>query len=132
MPREQFRDAASILSTYQFAINHYTEDGLDFSRSVERTAVTTGPAFVLQQGEVTKGTFRYSGTILQQAQFDAMKAYFDACQNRTVFFADFTGTEYEVLITRFNPKRVACAHNPQDPSIPFHYYTYDLEMEIIP
>lgn len=131
MPREQLRDGASVLATYQLAVNHLEEDGLDYSRSMEKTAVTTGANFVLQQGQTTGGTLRYKGTILTAAQYTAMKAYYDACQNRTVFFTDFTGTEYEVIITRFNPSRHATVRNPRDSSIPWHYWTYEIDMEVV-
>lgn len=130
--RERFRDGAGILATYDFTVNHFEEEGLDLNRNVTRSAVTTGPAFVLQQGESTRGTLRYSGTILTQEQYDAMTAYYNACQTRTIFFREFTGVEHEVLITRFNPLRRWTARNQRDlTNAPFHYWTYSLEMEVI-
>jgi hypothetical protein len=128
--REQFRDGAGLLATYQFAVNHSEEQGRDFNRSIERTAVTTGPKFVLQQGESAAGVLSFTGTFFTQAQHDAIKAYYDACANRTVFFTDFTGTEYEVVVTRFNPVRHRTIRNPRDLSL-LHYWTYTLEMEVI-
>lgn len=135
--RERFRDAIYVegppqvgLAPYDFEVNHDEEDGLDLTRNISRQAVTTGPAFVLQQAPSSRGTLRYSGTILTQSQYDAMKAYFDACLTRTVFFRDFTNVEYEVVVTRFNPQRRRAAKNPRSPSL-MHYWTYSLEMEVI-
>ena len=45
--------------------------------------MTTGTGFVRQQGPPSPQVFKYTGTILTQAQFDAMKDYFDACATRT-------------------------------------------------
>lgn len=130
--KERFRDPTGALASYVFDINHDEEQGFNFDRSVEKTATTTGPEFVMQQGlAAQRGTLNYSGKILNASQYAAMLTYFQACETRTVFFREFTGVEYEVLITRFNPKRVRTMANQRDPTMPFNYYTYDIEMEIV-
>jgi hypothetical protein len=136
--RERFRDAAnamgSIPNPYDFQINHSDEEPEERTRNVERSATTTpaptGPVFVLQQGESGPPVKRYHGTILLPAQLAAMQAYYDACSNRTIFFRDFTGVEFEVLITRFSPQRQRTLRNPRDRTL-LHYWTYDIEMEVI-
>lgn len=128
--REQFRDGSGELATYPFEVNHSDEEGRDYNRSIERTAVTTGPKFVLQQGETAAGVLSFTGTFFTQAQHDAMKAYYDACSSRTVFFREWTGVEHEVIVTRFNPVRHRTLRNPRDPSL-LHYWSYTLEMEVI-
>lgn len=129
-PRERLRDAASILATYDFDINHREEQGTGLNRNVTRTAPTSGVGFVRQQGAGNPAIFRFSGTILKQAHYAAIRAYYDACESRTVFFKDYTGTEYEVLITGFDTTRVAVAKNPREPGL-MHIWKYTLEMEVV-
>lgn len=132
--QQQFRDAAGLMGSidnpYTFHINHSDEDAIDQSRNLTRTAVTTGPQFVLQQGESSPRILRYSGTIMDQAQLDAMQAYYNACATRTIFFLDVQNIEYEVLILRFAPQRKRTLQNPRDITL-LWYWSYTLEMEII-
>lgn len=128
MAREQFRDGASILATYSFDINHDEEQGQNQTRNVTHSAPTSGVGFVRQQGDKSPVAFRFAGSILRQSQFDAMQAYYDACDNRTVFFTDVSGTEYEVLIILFDPVRTRGMNRRG--GLPY-YWKYRLEMEII-
>lgn len=127
--RAKFHDAASILGDYEWQIMWDEEEGRERIRNLERTAVTSGVGFVRQQGEDSPELFRFSGTALHQNQIDKMNDYYDACETRTIFFTDFDDTTHEVLITKFNPKRVRTLKNPRDSSIPLHYWTYEIEME---
>lgn len=128
MAREQFRDGASVLSTYSFDINHNEEQGSGQTRNVTHTAPTSGVGFVRQQGDKTPDTFKLGGTILRQSQLDAMQSYFEACDNRTVFFTDVDGTEFEVLVTVFDVTRTR-GHNARGGLA--YYWKYRLEMEKI-
>lgn len=131
MPREQLRDPLGILDTYQFAINHTDESSNEQTRTVTRTANTAGTGFVRQQSASSPPVRKWTGTILEQAQYDAMQNYYRACSTRTVFFTDFTGVEEEVVITSFNPTRKRTQRNFRDPSIPLHYWTYEIVMEVV-
>jgi hypothetical protein len=132
--REQFRDGAGLLAPYIFEVNHSEEDETEQTRNMSRQALTTvttgGPKFVLQQGESTPRVLRYKGTILTLTQFDAMQAYFQACDTRTIFFRDVSGVEYEVIVTRFSPLRKRTLRNPREPTL-LWFWSYTLEMEII-
>jgi len=127
--RAKFHDAASLLADYTWQIMWDEEEGSDFTRNIERTAVTSSVGFVRQQGEDSPQLFRFSGKFLHANQYTQMKAYFDACRTRTIFFTDFDGDTHEVLITKFNPKRRRTIHNPRDSSINLHFYEYQIEME---
>jgi hypothetical protein len=135
MPREQFRDslssAAGGLPTYQWEINHSEESANEQTRSIEDTANTAGTGYVRQQGTTSPEIRRWSGTILTKTQYDAMQDYYAACSSRTIFLTDFTGEEREVVITSFNPTRKRTVRNPRDASIPLHYWTYEITMEVI-
>lgn len=128
VPREQFRDGAAILATYSFDINHHDEDSAGQQRTITRAAPTAGVGFVRQQGDKSPKVLKFQGSILRQSQLDAMQSYFDACDSRTVFFTDVDGIEREVLITVFDPTRIA-AQNRRG-GLPF-YWKYRLEMEVI-
>src|SRR4051794_29567892 len=132
MPREQFRDAAGLMGAipnpYSFEINHSDEEAIDQNLNLARQAVTTGPKFVLQSGEASPAVLRYTGTILTQAQYNAMQAYYEASQTRTIFFRDVNGLELEVLILRYAPQRKRTVYNPREPTL-LWYWNYTLEME---
>lgn len=129
--RNRFRDPAAVLATYSWTINHNEEDGADFRRNIERTATTDGVNFVRQQSNAGPRTFRFKGTLLTQEQYNAMKSYYDLCETQTIYFRDFQDDEYEVVITLFNPVRKRTSKNPRDASISLHYWTYDIELEVI-
>ncbi len=128
VPREQLRDGASILATYSFDINHNEEQENGQTRNVTHAAPTSGVGFVRQQGDKTPDTFRFAGTVMRQSQLDAMQDYYDACDNRTVFFTDVDGVEHEVLVTVFSFTRIRGENKRGD--LPF-YWKYRLEMEKI-
>jgi hypothetical protein len=73
----------------------------------------------------------YSGTIFHQVQMNEMVKFFAWSETRSIIFKDFAGDEYEVLITEFQPVRQRTVRNPRDPSIPYHYWTYSLKMEVL-
>lgn len=128
--RERFRDGAAILADYSFDINHKEEDGNEQRRNITRTANTANVGFVRQQGDKSPVVLKFLGTIMKQDQKDKMESFYAACDNRTIFFRDYTGVEYEVLITTFDTTRKSTIKNGRDPSI-MHYWTYRLEMEVI-
>lgn len=128
VPRERFRDGASILATYEFDVNHDAEEPAGQTRNMTRSAPTGGVGFVRQQGDASPNVKRFTGSILRQEQIDAMQDYFDACSNRTVFFRDVDGTENEVIVTVFDYTRVR-GHNRRG-GLPYKW-TFRLEMEII-
>lgn len=129
--RERFRDAApGGVGTYEWTVGHYEEQGRDRRHNIERSAPTSNVGFVRQQGEASPTLLRFEGTILTVEQYDKFNAFFDACRTRTIFYRDYTGVEVEVLITHFDPRRVAVVQNPRDPSI-MHYWRYTIEMEVI-
>lgn len=129
--RNRFSDPAAVVSAYDWEINHNEEDGADKRRNLERTTTTDGVGFVRQQGAASPQTLRYKGTILKRNQLDKFNTYYNLCDTQTIYFRDFENQTFEVLITAFNPIRKRTSLNPRDPTIPFHYWTYDIEMEVI-
>lgn len=135
VPRCNFHDAAAVLADYDFEINPSEEEPEQNRLSIERTATTDGVGFVRQQGDSSPKTKTFTGSILTQTQKDAMDDYRDACAgrgtpSRTVFFTDPDGTQYEVMITNFAPRRIRVVRNPRDPALLWKW-TYTLEMDIV-
>lgn len=138
MAREQLRDGAGLLATYVWDINHTAEQAQVNSINLTRTALTTGVGYVRQQGSPAPSEHHWTGTILTQAQYDAMLAYYRACAGigtppRTVFLTDYVGVENEILIVGFSPTRTATARNPRGVGLMgrLTYWTYDFAFEVI-
>lgn len=130
--RAQFQDPApGGLGVYTWTVMWTEEEGRDQRRALERTAITSGVGFVRQQGEDTPMTFKFTGTILNASQKAAFDSYYEVSRARTIFFLDFENVRHEVMFTAWNPQRKRTLHNPRDASIPLHYWTYSLELEVI-
>lgn len=129
--RNEFRAPSGALPTYQWQVNHSDEEAVTRSRNIDATAPTSNVGLVMQQGSDGPLTFRFTGTILHAQQFAMMRAYYDLTQRETVIFTDFTGDEYEVVISSFTPLRKRTLRNPRDLSIPLHYWTYTIEIMVI-
>lgn len=129
--RNRFTDAATG-SFYDWHVNHHSEQAFGRDRTIDHTANTQNVGLVRQQGAKTPFVMNLGGTILHKAQHQAMWAYFELCEFRSIHFRDAMLDEYEVLITKFQPVRKPTAFNHNDPSIPYHYWTYEgLEMEVL-
>jgi hypothetical protein len=115
---------------YDWRINHDTEDEGGRERQITLSGNTSGLGLVRQQGEQTPLTLKYSGSILHLSQLQAFWHWFQLCQSQTIFFRDFYGDEYEVTITTFSPVRHR-GENRNDASIPHHYWTYTIEMQVL-
>lgn len=127
--RNRFTDRLTG-ETYDWHINHAEESGGGRQREITHSSNTSGLGLVRQQGAQQPLKFTFTGSILHLAQHEAMWHFFELCQSRTIFFRDFYGDEYEVVITNFEPTRTR-GRNPQDPSVPLHYWKYTIEMEVL-
>lgn len=131
MARNRFEDPAGSLTAYDWRINHSEEDEGGQSRQVEHTANTGQTGLVRQQGASDPLTLNYKGTILHKAQVVEMLKWYEACRTRTIYFQDFAGDRYEVLITSFKPTRLRAAKNNADTDAPLWYWKYTITMEVV-
>jgi hypothetical protein len=61
-----------------------------------------------------------------------MIAWWKLCETQTIYFKDFSGDEYEVIITEFLPVRERTIKNPRDyANAPYWFWKYDIAMEVI-
>jgi hypothetical protein len=118
--------------TYVWPINHDAEEAFGKTREIEHTAPTSGIGLLRQQGDDQPLVIKLAGTILTKAQRDAMVAWYELCEGQTIYWTDFAGESYEVLITEFSPIRKRAARNMRDPvGAPLWFWTYSLSMEVI-
>lgn len=129
MPRDRLTNPANA-SFYDFHINHDEESGGGRERAIEHTTTTAGTGLVRQQGDKAPTIKRVSGSILHAVQYRRLWEYFELCDTQTVYFKSATGWEAEVTLTKFEPQEVR-VENRKDPSIPWHKWTYTLEMEVV-
>lgn len=137
--RDEFIDMlGGGLGSYVWQVNHESEEEMGAELNVQRTAPVSGVGFVRQEGEPSPLLLRWKGTILHRNQHQKMWAFFDACRGfngpkRTIRVTDFSGAQFEVFITAFNPIRVRAQKNPKGANdIERQYYwTYDITMEVV-
>lgn len=117
---------------YDWPINNSTEESFGKTRNIDHTAPTSGLGLIRQQGDDSPMAIKLSGTIFHKAQHQAMIAYFNLSRTQTVYFRDFTGETYEVIITAYQPTRQRTIRNPRDfANAPYHYWKYTLEMDVV-
>lgn len=143
MARVAFIDlwgGAGALGSYDWHINHSDEADGGRQINVTRTVLsspTTG--YIRQIGDVAPQVFHLTGTILDQAQHDAMWGYYNesnglgAGPQRTIHWRDQFGDTYEVWFTIFKPVRHRAGKNPRGttPENTLVTWTYDVELEVI-
>lgn len=130
LSRNRFTNPANG-AFYDWHINHDEEDEGGRRRAIEYTAPTSNIGLVQQQGDDPPIMLKYTGKILHAAQHAQFIAFFNLCRTQTIIFTDFAGDSYEVIITAYVPKRVRTLRNQNDPTIPFHYWTYTVEMSVV-
>lgn len=132
VPREKFIDPRAVRPTYNFQVNHDEEETFGRTRNVTKTANTANTGLVRQQGARDALTLHLSGKLLHAAQHDEMWAWYELCDEQTIYFEDFVGTTFEVTITSFNPVRKRVVRNQADiANAPMHYWAYTLELDVV-
>jgi hypothetical protein len=127
-----FTDPAGVKSSYTWPLNHNEEEAVNKSRQMSDGASTDNIGLIPQQGAPTPMILSWKGSILTKAQLDAMLSWWELCESQTIYVQDFAGARYEVLITDFDPQRVAVSRNPRDPAnAPTWYWTYTLTMRVL-
>lgn len=117
---------------YEWHTGHSEEEANGKTRTIQESANTGNTGLVKQQGDVQPLVLKYSGTILFKKQIEEFWRWYELCETQTIFFTDYAGEEYEVLITSFLPQRKPTVKNPKDfANAPRHYWSYSITMEVI-
>lgn len=131
MARNIFTDPATA-KTYSWQINHSEEQEFGKRRNVSHGALTNGTGLVRQQSDDSPLILQLKGTIFHLVQFEEMIAWWKLCEKQTINFKDFSGDEYEVIITEFLPVRERTVKNPRDyANVPYWFWKYDITMEVV-
>lgn len=117
--------------TYVWPVNHSDESAFGKTRNITNGAPTGLTGLIPQQAADSPMVLELTGTIFHAAQHAAMIRWFAISEHQTIYFYDFAGGAYEVVITEFEPVRKRTLRNPRDPSIPLHYWTYTLRMQVV-
>lgn len=129
--RDTFKDPKTG-HEYEWQVGHETEGAVGKKRTVTHSANTQNTGLVRQQGDVQPLILKYEGKILHLKQLEEMWHFFQLCETQTIYFHDYMGEEYEVLITEFDPTRLPTVKNPKDfAHAPRHYWKYTIEMEVV-
>lgn len=131
MARNRFTNPSNN-DTYDWQVNHSEEDEFGKRRNIEHGALTNGTGLVRQQSNDSPMILHLKGVIFHQAQYEEMIAWWKLCETQTIYFLDFAGDEYEVIISEFLPVRERTIKNPRDfANAPYWFWRYDLTMEVI-
>lgn len=132
MARNIFTDPSGDRPAYSWAINHSDEAEFGKERTIEHSANTGNTGLIKQQNDDSPLVMQLNGTILSQAQHVEFIEWWKICKNHTIFFEDFAGDEYEVVITAYKPTRQRTIRNPRDyANAPLWYWKYELKLEVI-
>jgi hypothetical protein len=131
MAQNVFADPAGVRGSYAWDYNHEAENETGLDAEVQATANTAGVGFVLQQDDPSPRTMSLTGTILKRAHLVQMLQWTHLSQLHSIYFTDFAGDKYEVVITGFTTARKR-GRNRRDPAnAPLWYWTYTLNMLVL-
>lgn len=131
MARNRFTNPKNA-ATYDWQVNHSEEEEFGKRRSISHGALTGGTGLVRQQADDQPLVLQLKGVIFHKAQLEQMIDWFALCETQTIYFKDFSGDEYEVIITEFLPVREKTVKNPRDfANAPLWFWRYDIAMEVI-
>jgi hypothetical protein len=117
---------------YDWQVNHNEETVLGKTRNVTESAPTGLVGLIKQQSEESPLVLGLKGKILHKNQHDQFVGYWIICHDRSIYFRDFAGNEYEVMILDFLPTRKMCARNPADPiGAPLWTWDYEIKMDVL-
>lgn len=118
---------------YTWSINHSEEaDATGKDRGITYGGNTGGTGLVAQQGDSGPLEFHLTGSVLQEEQHDAFIDWYNRCEDRTIYWTDMAGDEYEVQITSYKPTRKRTIKNPRGGSkAQLWYWKYEMVLRVI-
>lgn len=111
--------------TYEWPLNHEGEEDSGRGINITSTVNTGGFGLVRQQGDFDPFVLKWTGSILEEAQWVEMWRWNEICRAQTIYLRDFTGATYEGIISEWTPKRVRVAKNMRGGTVnEFHKHEY--------
>lgn len=131
--QNRFSDPATG-ATYDWHTNHNPtgEELTGKNRAIARTPNTSTTGVVLTQGDDGSYSIRLSGQMDMRAQLRAFWHWYELTKTQSIYFRDFDGQVFEVIIDTLQTKRVGkLGPSGRDPSVPHHYWEYTIGMTVI-
>jgi hypothetical protein len=135
----QFIDPATG-ETWTWPINHSDETGTaakgggqgGLERNYTVSAPTSLGIAIRQQAANDPMSISWKGTALTRAQHQKFLYWFSKCSSHSIILRDFSGDEFEVVITAYIPQRKPAAINRNDMvNAPYWYYDFQIDMDVI-
>lgn len=128
----KFTDPAPVGARpeYTWPINHDTEGEQGRERSIDTSQNVAGTRTIQTQGDLTPMVKDFRGSALVDAQIAEMLAWQALCESRTIILTDFSGAQYEGLISSFKYARQRVAANSRQPGSPWKW-TYTLQFTVV-
>ncbi len=125
---------------WAWPINHNDETGTasksggqgGLERNITVSAPTGLGVHIRQQAANDPLSLSWKGTALTRAQHQEFLRWFKKCDHYSIILRDFSGDEFEVMITAYIPQRKPVAVNRNDlANAPLWIYDYQIDMDII-
>jgi hypothetical protein len=126
--------------TWDWPINHNDETGTaakgggmgGLERNYTISAPTSLGIAIRQQAANDPMSLSWKGSALTRARHQKFLYWFDKCASHSIIVRDFSGDEFEVVITAYIPQRKPAAINRNDmANAPLWYYDYQIDMDVI-
>ena len=111
-------------TSYTFDINPNQGGSPSWSKSItyENTSAPDGKTLMFEGRDEVK-SLSFSGTILEEEQYDAMIEWFG--KRHAIMMTDDLGRTFNIYITGFNPTRERAVHYPWKHSYEVNYTILD-------
>lgn len=130
--RNRFDDPAGNVASYDWQVNHSEEGDVGREPNIENGAPTSNVGMIVQEGADNPLVLRVRGTILHAAQHEEFLVWRRLSRAQTIYFTDFAGDSYEVIITRYVSTRHRTIRNPRDQAnMPFYFRRYEMDMQVV-
>jgi len=121
-PRWTFTDnSLATPVSYKFDINPKDGGSPTYQKNIEiQNTLAPGGKVLLYEGQDPVQTVEFTGTILEQAQYEAMILWFS--KRHQIQMVDDLGRVYQIYITEFTPRRERAVH---------HYWKHSYSVKAI-
>lgn len=130
VPRRNRLFDAAVPTDYSWLVNHSAEGALSHRRAVTHGAQNPDVGLVRQQGPSDSLVLKVQGTILDESQKAQFDAFWAACAHRALFYEDWPGDSYEVVLVNWDCRRVRTPANPRHTELDY-VYAYSLDLEVV-
>lgn len=135
----RFIDPATA-ETWDWPINHHDESGTGskaggqggLGRNFTVSAPTSLGVRIRQQAANDPLSFSFKGTALTRLQHQTFLYWWKKCEHHSIILRDFSGDQFEVMVTAYIPVRKPVAQNRNDMvNAALWVYDYQIDFDVI-